>query len=693
MTRLNKFFIFLTIKLIFLNSVFLLKANDEMDITANKIIFNDENEIIEVFGDVIVENNETKIFSDNINYYKNDDKIIINKNVKIVDKYNNTYYSEKIETNKNFSKVEGKEIKIRLKDNSRIVGSIFKKKNNINVIKNGSYTPCNENNYLFKNCPGWKLKAGTVFHDEDTKTMHYDHSILYVLNIPVLYTPYFSHPDPSVEKRSGFLAPTIKSDDKLGQSISLPYFYNINSNKDLTFIPTVQTSANNYLTTELRLLNKNGIFNIEANLNDNDDKLGTKHYLFGEAKLESQLNEFEIKAQTSNSDTYMKKNQINDLDLLISGVTISDTYLGNYFLFEAKSYKHLAASNDNQWEYLYPKLVYNITNISLKDFEMNMNINNEILRQRNLDKDKTTNISSLVSLDKPYVDKNYGLVFNSFLDTRITYYSVNYEDEQSDINQIRLFPQIGTIISYPLKKTNNNYSQILKPIIMPILAPYNNYTKSVDINNSNIFSKNRTSLLSEWESGPRINYGAEWFIDYKGVLDSRVVLGQSLRFNKNRSDASDELSDIMSSVFLNLNNNIYSNAEFIIDKTKHTINKSNITSSINFNNTAIKVEYDYVSSNFSDSSEQFGLATKIKLEKDLNFTFSGKRDLSKKENIGYEAGIIYENDCLAINFKYYRDLTRFKDIEDTKGLSFLITLKPFGSSKTFGKSKEFGPQI
>ena len=36
---------------------------------------------------------------------------------------------------------------------------------------------------------------------------------------------------------------------------------------------------------------------------------------------------------------------------------------------------------------------------------------------------------------------------------------------------------------------------------------------------------------------------------------------------------------------------------------------------------------------------------------------------------------------------------KLKDIEDTKGLSLLITLKPFGSSKAFGRSKTFGPQI
>ena len=89
--------------------------------------------------------------------------------------------------------------------------------------------------------------------------------VLYILNIPVLYTPYFSHPDPSVNKRSGLLAPSFQSDDKLGQLISVPYFYNLSENKDFTFTPTFQSNATNYLTSEFRLLNKNGIFNIETN--------------------------------------------------------------------------------------------------------------------------------------------------------------------------------------------------------------------------------------------------------------------------------------------------------------------------------------------------------------------------------------------------------------------------------------------
>ena len=109
---------------------------------------------------------------------------------------------------------------------------------------------------------------------------------------------------------------------------------------------------------------------------------------------------------------------------------------------------------------------------------------------------------------------------------------------------------------------------------MPIVAPYNNYTDAIEINNSNIFSRNRSTSLSEWESGPRINYGAEWFIDYMDKYDGILILGQSLKFNKDENDISEEISDYMTSLFINLDKNIYTNAEFIFDRKELNINKS-----------------------------------------------------------------------------------------------------------------------
>ena len=79
-------------------------------------------------------------------------------------------------------------------------------------------------NYLIKNCPGWKLKSNKIYHDSKNKTIHYDHAQIQLFNIPVFYLPYFSHPDPSVSKRSGLLMPSIQSDNQLGNTLSLPFF-------------------------------------------------------------------------------------------------------------------------------------------------------------------------------------------------------------------------------------------------------------------------------------------------------------------------------------------------------------------------------------------------------------------------------------------------------------------------------------
>ena len=78
---------------------------------------------------------------------------------------------------------------------------------------------------------------------------------------------------------------------------------------------------------------------------------------------------------------------------------------------------------------------------------------------------------------------------------------------------------------------------------------------------------------------------------------------------------------------------------------------------------------------------------------DFSFNFTATRDLNQNNNIGYQYGILYENDCLGINFNYYEDLTKDRDIEESDGFSFTIVLKPFGSTKSYGKTKVFGPQL
>ena len=55
--------------------------------------------------------------------------------------------------------------------------------------------------------------------------------------MPILYTPYFEHADPSVKRKSGFLMPQPSISDTLGYSTTIPYYFALAPNYDFTFYP------------------------------------------------------------------------------------------------------------------------------------------------------------------------------------------------------------------------------------------------------------------------------------------------------------------------------------------------------------------------------------------------------------------------------------------------------------------------
>ena len=56
-------------------------------------------------------------------------------------------------------------------------------------------------------------------------------------------------------------------------------------------------------------------------LDDNDDNSGTSNHLFFEGNLNNPYGSLDVFLQTSNNDTYMRKNKINKLTVLKSGLS------------------------------------------------------------------------------------------------------------------------------------------------------------------------------------------------------------------------------------------------------------------------------------------------------------------------------------------------------------------------------------
>ena len=669
-----------------------ISAEEKIEIYADEIKVDKINEEVTATGEAIAINNDNlKIKSDNLIYKKKKNSLDANGNIIINDQMNNTFFLDELNASDNLNIISGKSVKARLHDGSRIVGSSFNKNGEISAIENAEYTPCKEKDYLIKNCPGWKLKSNKIYHDNKNKTIHYDHAQIQLFNVPVLYLPYFSHPDPSVKKRTGFLMPTIQTDNQLGETFSIPFFLNLSSNRDLTFTPNIQTSSNNFYNLDYRHLNDLFELEINSSIDDNNDDTGTSNHLFFESEIFNSYGNLNTYLKTSNNDTYMRKNKINNLTVLKSGIEFDREVDDTFFSIETLSYKHLTTENQ-QWEYLYPNIIYDIDNIDNNIFDGNVSLNNKLSYRKKLNDNYVSLVSSQLNWSNQKINKNFGFIYDNEANLRVTSISID-EKSRSDSSNIRFYPQLSSKISYPLLKSSMLSNQTLTPIIMPIFAPYNNYTEAQKITNSNLFSTNRATSIYEWESGPRINYGIEWFINSTQGTDIKTVLGQNYRFNKLSDDSASEISNYFINTNINIDSENYLDGSLIVDRDDLEIRSFNANTFNTVGDLIFALNYDYTSGKYNIPAEQVAVGGKYKIDNNLFLKFTGAKNLDTNKNIGYQYGILYENDCLGIDLNYYRDLTKDRDVEESYGYSFTVVLKPFGSTNNYGKNKVFGPEI
>ena len=117
---------------------------------------------------------------------------------------------------------------------------IVKRDEHIDIISKGVYTPCKSRikiaNFI---CPTWQLEGEKILHDNKNLFLYQKHSKMRVINTPVFYTPYIVTPSPlRKDRKSGFLTPSLALnflDTKTSQSVSLPYYFNLAIDKELTF--------------------------------------------------------------------------------------------------------------------------------------------------------------------------------------------------------------------------------------------------------------------------------------------------------------------------------------------------------------------------------------------------------------------------------------------------------------------------
>ena len=65
-----------------------------------------------------------------------------------------------------------------------------------------------------------------------------------IYDFPVFYFPKFFHPDPTVKRQSGFLVPRFTDSSMVGFGSTIPYFWAMSKDKDMTISPKIYANEN-----------------------------------------------------------------------------------------------------------------------------------------------------------------------------------------------------------------------------------------------------------------------------------------------------------------------------------------------------------------------------------------------------------------------------------------------------------------
>lgn len=105
--------------------------------------------------------------------------------------------------------------------------------NERSVFINGTYTACQ-----CSTNPAWYIKGSRFDFDTGADEGTARNGVLFFQGVPIFASPWMTFPL-SGERRSGLLPPTFAINSSNGFELSLPYYFNIAPNRDLTLTPRI----------------------------------------------------------------------------------------------------------------------------------------------------------------------------------------------------------------------------------------------------------------------------------------------------------------------------------------------------------------------------------------------------------------------------------------------------------------------
>ena len=564
--------------------------------------------------------------------------------------------------------------------------SIISKNDEVKIFK-GNFTTCNQDK---EKCPPWQISANEVIHKKKDKRIEYKNAWLKIYDKPIIYFPYFFHPDPTVKRQSGFLMPSFQNSNNSGTSLQIPYYKVISEKNDITFYPRLFFDNEVLLQTEYRQANKNSNLLLDFSFKKEESK--TKNHFFADIKSTKQNNNLDLHLETVSNDSYLKVNTIKSS--IVDDYSSLHSYL-NYYSFSDNSsldfslevYEDLNKNKSDRYEYIFPNFTYekNLSHQSKNDAGFFLNTRG-YNKNFNTNAEETILINDIKYLSSPLI--------NAKIDGLQTNYKVLLRNLNSNTKNSNNFKNgdnqqlLSTIVyesTYPLIKKNKNYNKYLTPKFSIRYSPNstkNNSNLNERLNYEQIYSLDRIDSEAV-EGGESLTLGFEY--SSKNKLDEDIInlsLANIFRLNENpdlpvMNGLSERTSDYIGNFEFIPSKFFDLNYEFSVDKNLNNLNYSMIKTNIEINNFITSFEFLEEDDHLNENS-YLANTTKFIIDDNKSISFETSKNLDQNITSYYNLIYQYENDCLAAAIEYNKNYYTDGDLKPDENVLFSIKIIPFG---------------
>lgn len=566
-------------------------------------------------------------------------------------------------------------------------------------ICNGSSTPL------------WEIRARRILHDTVERQIYFDHAQMRVGGVPVFYIPRLRMPDPSLDRSTGFLQPSLVARTDLGTGLTLPYFVTLGPSRDLTFSPTLTTTGAFTLGLRYRQAFDNGSLSIEGAVSRDDLQPGqTRGYVMADGTfMLSSGHRLAFHAEGVSDDAYLADYDISDTDRLTNTLLIDKVQRESFFEGRVINFQSL---REGELGSATPYLVTDVT--YLRRFTLGALGGEGMLRlgghthtrQSSVTTDSvddSDDVAEGADLGRLSLAADWrrdwiapgGLVVAALGEVRLDAYHVQ-DDATYGGSSTRSFGAGAVELRWPWVRAGERATQVIEPIAQIVwssanggLIP-NEDSRLVEFDEGNLFSLNRFPGSDAVETGARLALGLSWTRIAPsgwsfGVTGGRVLREDPVASFGEASGLSGSTSDWMLGATVDAPNGLQL-AGRLIATSDLDVTRGEVHAAYSNNRMSISAGYinsiaDAVEARVDDVSD-IVLAGSYQFTPQWNGTASGRYDFEADSYSRVDLGLAYRNECVSFNLSISRRLTSSTNLQPSTTVDLSFGLIGFGTGKS-----------